>query len=614
MGVLQDQVGWREAMRAYVELRDYPHLSPQQRGQAFNGLIADLFTCFGLSAKANQQSAAGEIDVAFGVGERRFILEAKWVEKRTPIDPVAKLQRRLDQRMRNVTGVFLSMPGYTPGALTGVDKGRQLDVLLLDQEHWEAMLFGLVPPAEMIDLLTDAASYQGQAYTPLGSLLHHDVPVPPLSFPAAPGSVCAPLADHVRTEVVLGGVRSRTAGLTPTRTGALLLTTDDGVLEVDLTSRAASWAVPVHGLHGRVVEQGDALLVQRGAGTGLYRDGRLRPVQPADLGATAPITLSPNEVGHVDDSTLRVLDLSTGHKADVVRTEGSIVGVTAGSKAKSVYLAVRDDSDHVAVVHVTATRPWLHEVNLIPAPRLAEPAAVPVPVTAPPPDTRMADEQRGYRDGQEFAVDLPLFALESAVAAHFDVARWLAPFRDSWRRLVAREAPAGAELVPWLPRVARKLGSLAAPDRTAEAHFTPSPAYVSGFGNGMREVWHGAVRRQSVPPDAKARERWLAEPTGRRAVPRGTLNLTELRTSTRKEQAATTSKWFGRAVLWLVTAVLGLFEIVAIVMALTGGWPGAGGTIGGLLLFTVPFLAFLTWTLLDLQRLRRTASASVARP
>ncbi|MDT7787778.1 MAG: hypothetical protein QOF58_6197, partial [Pseudonocardiales bacterium] len=142
-------------------------------------------------------------------------------------------------------------------------------------------------------------------------------------------------------------------------------------------------------------------------------------------------------------------------------------------------------------------------------------------------------------------------------------------------------------------------------------------AYVAGFGNGMRDAWHSAVRRQAVPYDAQFRQQWLGEPVGKRAVLRGALTLTELRTSTLKGQAATTTKWFGRVVLWLVTSVLGLFEIVAIIMAATGGWPGVGQTIAGLLVFTVPFLAFLTWTVLDLrrfQRLRRTASASLVRP
>ncbi|GGP72591.1 restriction endonuclease [Saccharothrix coeruleofusca] len=624
MGVLRDPVKWREVIDAYLELRDRPHMTPQRRGQQFNGLIADLFTCFGLTAKPDQQGDAGEIDVTFGVGNQRFILEAKWVDKRTPIDPIAKLQRRLDQRMRNVTGVFLSMSGYTPGALTGVDKGRQLDVLLLDQEHWEAMLFGLVPPTEMIDLLTDVASYQGQAYTLLGTLLRNDVPVPQLSFPPAAVSVCAPLADHVRTEVVLGGVRSRTAGLTLTGTDSMLLTTDDGVLKVDFTSRAVSWAVPVHGCHGRAVEQGDAILVQRGVGTGLYRNGQLRPVQPADLVATAPVALSPNEVAHVDDTTLRVADLGTGRSVDLAHVDGVIVGVAAGNKAKSLYLAVQDSGDRITVVRVTATKAWLHEVKQVPAPRPAEAAPVPVaqlvmplPAPAAPQDSRAIEEQQGYRDGQSIAGDLPLFALDAAATVHFDIARWLEPFRETWRQLVTREAPAGTELLPWLPQVARKLGSLAAPDRTAEAHFAPSPAYVAGFGNGMREAWHSAVRRQAVPYDAQFRQQWLREAVGKRAVLRGALTLTELRTSTLKGQAATTSKWFGRVVLWLVTSVLGLFEIVAIIIAATGGWPGIGQTIAGLLVFTVPFLAFLTWTVLDLRRfrrLRRTASASLVRP
>jgi hypothetical protein len=59
---------------------------------------------------------AGEIDVSFTLDGRRYILEAKWEQTKTNVDPLAKLSLRLDQRMAGTIGVFISMAGYTPDA------------------------------------------------------------------------------------------------------------------------------------------------------------------------------------------------------------------------------------------------------------------------------------------------------------------------------------------------------------------------------------------------------------------------------------------------------------------------------------------------------------------
>lgn len=743
MGVLVDPIRWRTLVREYAALRELSDgITPQRRGQRFNSLIAELFTCFGLTAKANQQLGAGELDVTFGIPNgRRFILEAKWERKKTPTDPIAKLQRRVEQRMAGVTGVFLSMKGYTDHALAEIDKGRRLEILLLDDSHWEAMLSGLVPPPELFELVTDAASYHGHAYTPLDSLLRHDPPTLSLDFDRPPNQsdvTFRPLVNHVRAEVVFDGIPTRGSGISLTGDDGMLLTTDDGVLWVDLATHSSAWLFASQHCHGNPLQQQDgSILVQRANGVGVCRDGRISPlatggasrassqllIHPSgsawrfdrgtagsgsktnlielgrefgaerskdlpvgsdttvvtwlntgDLlavgGRSAQIlpnsgtdeprnTVVPNSdvtgvmafwgtkiVSFDRGATMWISDVDAEQQVAVLKVEGPDVAICSAAPGRtvgSVYLAVRymmsGQQSRVAVVHVTTSQPWLSNAHAIRPPDSHAPEAQPTSeaitrtVSPPQPTTtpgaeqvlagspspqvpasheiRLAEERQGFQDGLELTSKLPLFALESALAANFDSVRWMQPWREYWRVIVAGQTPERAELPNWLPQVARKLGSYAAPAEVVDSHFTPSPAYLAGFNNGLREAWSGAVRRKSVPQDQRELSVWLRQSAKHQGKVRwrGSLNLNELRVVAIKGQATSTWKWIGRVTLWTGTLFFAFGTLVAIVSTATDSWPtkGVGTAVGGLLFFSLPFAGLLTWTLLDIRRLIRRA-------
>ena len=58
---------------------------------------------------------------------------------------------------RRNRGVLLSMSGYSDEALEGIVRGQQLDMLLLDRTHLEAMLSGLRSPADLPATATSAS-------------------------------------------------------------------------------------------------------------------------------------------------------------------------------------------------------------------------------------------------------------------------------------------------------------------------------------------------------------------------------------------------------------------------------------------------------------------------
>lgn len=278
--VIRDMNRWRQLISEYDHLQRLLGHTPQSRGQRFNSMIAELLQCWGVQATANVR-AAGEVDVAFSIDGVRFVVEAKWEKAKTDTGRIAKLQKRVRQRLSGTYGVFLSMSGYSPEALADIVHGDRLEVLLLNVEHWEAMLGGLVPPQELFNLVRDRASFYGEPYTPLAQLFP-SVEVPDLSFEPPGEMTDGPLlaaVDGVDAQVVLSGIESTQLGIACHGQGGLLVTTDRGILDVDLEARTVGIAVPVPDCQRNVLVLEDgAIVFLRRSGVGRFRDGRITTV------------------------------------------------------------------------------------------------------------------------------------------------------------------------------------------------------------------------------------------------------------------------------------------------------------------------------------------------
>jgi len=246
---------FRDLIEEYGRMRRLEAMTPQRRGQRFNQLVADLLGCWGTDRVQANILGTGEIDVAFTIDGMRFLLEAKWEAGPVSFDPIAKLSRRISQRLSGTRGVFLSMSGYTADAQRDVLRGQQPDMLLIDRTHLEAMLSGLFSPADLFTELVDRASYRGEVYTRLTDLVvsPEETELPPVAL----GSplvqdvpVITETATGIHAEVVLYGTQPSATtvdGVTVGPSGRLLLTMPDGVAGVDLGAGVSDWAVPIPG-------------------------------------------------------------------------------------------------------------------------------------------------------------------------------------------------------------------------------------------------------------------------------------------------------------------------------------------------------------------------------
>ncbi|MBM0232478.1 restriction endonuclease [Micromonospora sp. STR1_7] len=734
--MLQDTIRWRRLVAEYSELCQLgAGMTPNARGQRFNGMIAELLTAYGLRAKSDQRSV-GELDVVFSYAGRRFILEAKWERGKTGTGPIAKLQRRVEQRMAGVTGVFLAIKGFTDDAIAEVDKGRRLDVLLLDQSHWEAMLSGFVPPQELFDLATDAASFHGRAYTPITELLRHRTETPTVT----PEPVATGMDGLLRVATVraVGHTDGRRTGIGTDRDGSALITLEQGILAVDLVARRSQWVAPVFGCsNGSIATADGALLMTRGHGVGRWAGGRLTVVSsgaarlddshllanpdgstwcldrgsadvtpaclirlgtqvgdekwrelPLAVTAAAWLTSTrlvvsdgtdliqlssqltverrlPTPAGSVlalttlneqqvvtllDDMSLVLFDLQanehrplgsfsiSGPPGALIRRTDESLYVMGRHRAKDGHVTVAEVEivgQHPAngriprrpepevggsrsrVTPVEAVRPargraraTVEAIAVPPAAR--KPIEPPVAADAaghanqsPSTDERLAEQRRGYAEGTTAAVALPLYALEGLVAANFEIANWLKPWRDHWDRIVSGQAVHGETLPDWLPSIAQLLGAHAAPPRVAHAQLTPSVPYVIGFADGLRAAWQDAVRSRLVPGDRETLSQWVRTPLSQPGLPPALHTIADLQTAAKRTRRSRTWKWIGRGLLWLLTLLFGVSEIAAIAITVTGQWEPntAANAVIGNACFGIPFAGLLWFAVWDLRRL-----------
>ena len=260
----------------FGRMRRLEGCTPQSRGQRFNGVVAEMLHCWGIEAQSSVLGA-GEIDVVFGFGGNRYIVEAKWTKNPADFGFVAKLQRRVSQRLGGTLGIFLSMSGYSPDALREVKDGHRLEVLLLDRQHFEAMLAGFVPPGEMLALLHDRASFYGDPYTPLAKLLRPSGPLPKVRFGGSPEEGFRNKTPFPASSgQVLLKLDSTQMGVAHVGPGQMLATTDQGIVNVNCARQTVTYTVPVVGCHRHpLIEADGAVVFTRHHGVAKIHNGEL---------------------------------------------------------------------------------------------------------------------------------------------------------------------------------------------------------------------------------------------------------------------------------------------------------------------------------------------------
>lgn len=143
---------------------------PQKRGFRLEKVLRGLFELFDLDPKASFRILGEQIDGAFSFEGTDYLLEAKW--QRDPVGAAGidslcgKLQRKLD----NTLGLYLSINGYSDDAVTAVSSGRRL-VILMDGSDLMAVLEGRIDLLQLLLRKRRVAAETGNIYLRIHEIL-----------------------------------------------------------------------------------------------------------------------------------------------------------------------------------------------------------------------------------------------------------------------------------------------------------------------------------------------------------------------------------------------------------------------------------------------------------
>ncbi|MFD8495885.1 hypothetical protein [Amycolatopsis sp. NPDC059657] len=105
---------------------------PQTRGYSLEKLLNDLFALYDIDAKGSFRIHGEQIDGAFTFQGVEYLLEAKWQKELTPLADLDTFSSKVNRKLDNTLGLFLSMSGFQPNALTLIGHSRRPTLLLMD--------------------------------------------------------------------------------------------------------------------------------------------------------------------------------------------------------------------------------------------------------------------------------------------------------------------------------------------------------------------------------------------------------------------------------------------------------------------------------------------------
>jgi hypothetical protein len=140
-------------------------MAPQARGRAFEKFLGEIFTQEKIRHRLSYRPKGEEIDGAFWLMQRTFLLEAKWLAEPVPASAVYAFKGKVDGKFDHTQGVFLSMSGFSKDCADAITRGKSLNILLFDGKDIEALASGVQFSAILEEKLF-AAGQTGNVYLP----------------------------------------------------------------------------------------------------------------------------------------------------------------------------------------------------------------------------------------------------------------------------------------------------------------------------------------------------------------------------------------------------------------------------------------------------------------
>lgn len=138
----------------------------QQRGFDLERVLRDLFELFDLDPKASFRIVGEQIDGAFSLDNTDYLLEAKWTKDRIDADTLYAFEGKVNRKLENTLGVFLSIEGFSDDGLTAFTRDRP-KVILMDGADLMAVVDDRIDFVRLLQRKKRHAAQTGQVFLPI---------------------------------------------------------------------------------------------------------------------------------------------------------------------------------------------------------------------------------------------------------------------------------------------------------------------------------------------------------------------------------------------------------------------------------------------------------------
>ena len=134
---------------------------PQQRGYSLESFLTDLFSFFDLAPRGAFKIKGEQIDGAFTHEGTDYLLEAKWRNEPSPNADLYTFAGKIDGKLKNTLGVFISMSGYSRDALESNSHVNK-SMILVDGQDIMMILENRISLPDMIRIKRRHAAETGE--------------------------------------------------------------------------------------------------------------------------------------------------------------------------------------------------------------------------------------------------------------------------------------------------------------------------------------------------------------------------------------------------------------------------------------------------------------------
>ncbi|MEU1899416.1 restriction endonuclease [Nocardiopsis dassonvillei] len=143
----------------------------QKRGYLLEELLNRLFSVNNIDSKGPFRNMGEQIDGAFSFEGTEFLLEAKWQKDRTPTADLDIFSGKVTRKLDNTLGLFVSMNGFQPNALSLAAHGSRPVLILMDGADLMCVLEARISLSELLVQKKQHAARTGEVFLPAFSIL-----------------------------------------------------------------------------------------------------------------------------------------------------------------------------------------------------------------------------------------------------------------------------------------------------------------------------------------------------------------------------------------------------------------------------------------------------------